>query len=159
MRVVVRNIDGSEVEHDPALGGFGFQTMACLQCGNCCSRWQAPVNSEEATAIAREMSISVGRFHSDYLTVYPMRPDSYLINHRNGGCAFLVRESGRASCSIYELRPEACRAWRPSLFRKECREGLKLLKTVKPLLTVNDLNLTTEQIGEFCRSLQRNADS
>jgi len=90
MLTTLRMLDGSTIDYDPFLGGFNPRTITCLQCGTCCSRWQAPVNAQEIIAIAGKLDIPLGDFYAEYLREYPVRPNSYLIKHKDGACIFLT---------------------------------------------------------------------
>lgn len=154
MKTILQVSGGVQVEYDPVLGGFGRRSTPCFQCGTCCSRWQAPVNSNEVQAIAANLGIPIDKFYSEYIRTYPVRPDSYLLAHKDGGCVFLKREGRRALCSIYDFRPAVCRDWTPSLSRKECREGLTRLGEPTQILRLSELNIPGSDIAGMCQSLQ-----
>ncbi|MBI2853580.1 MAG: YkgJ family cysteine cluster protein [Chloroflexi bacterium] len=156
MRIELHTSDGTRVPFDPKVGGFNCtRTIPCMQCGTCCSRYQAPIGIDEAGRIAAQLGILLGAFLKEYVQPYPMRSNEYLIRHKDGGCLFLRREGSRAYCSIHEFKPDVCQAWIPSLERKECREGLKQLgATTTPLLRPSDLNLSTENLAAFCDTLR-----
>ncbi len=157
MRVTLTNKDGSSVEYDRDLGGLDPKTSPCFQCGTCCSRWQAPVDSREIQLISDRLGIPKDVFHSQYLRQYSMKEDCYLINHKAGACVFLVRNQQRAYCFIHEFKPEACSDWTPSLARKECLEGLQKLGYGGGLVKMDDLNLSSQQASGFCESLRQSA--
>lgn len=52
--------------------------------------------------------------------------DSFLLRHCNGACVFLERIEARdvTRCLIQSFKPSACREWTPSLYRRDCQEGL-----------------------------------
>ncbi|MEW6033731.1 MAG: YkgJ family cysteine cluster protein [Chloroflexota bacterium] len=155
MPILLRTRDGLSLEYDPKLGGFKHAgTVPCLQCGTCCSRWQAQVNAREIAAIAETMGVPLAEFYGQYIREYPVRPDTYLIRHKDGACVFLRREGGRALCAIHSFKPEVCRAWKPSLARKECRDGLRRLGQGLQFLTPDNLNLSLEEMAAFCQSLR-----
>jgi hypothetical protein len=92
--------------------------FACTQCGNCCSGPEGYVGftDAEASAIAKHLGISHARFLDDYTKpthlgrslkeVRPLGRDSF-------DCVFLDRDpaTGKALCSIYDVRPTQCRTW------------------------------------------------
>lgn len=157
MRITLMTGDGGRVEYDVASGRFTPQAIPCFQCGTCCSRWQAPLDRREAQLISEKLGVPLSRFQTDYLQPYPMRPDNYLIAHKDGACTFLHREVGRSLCAIHDYKPQACRSWTPSLSRKECRDGLKRLAGPGELVSADRLNLSGEQLDLLCQSL-RGAD-
>lgn len=142
------------MEYDSVLGGFGNRSTPCFQCGTCCSKWQAPVNSDEVQTIAANLDIPIDEFYSDYVRKYPVRPDSYLLAHKEGGCIFLRHEGKRALCFIHDFKPAVCRDWTSSLSRKECREGLSRLGEPSQILMLSELNIPDSAVAGFCQSLQ-----
>ncbi len=84
-----------------ALASDGGMDVACGDCRGCCvSSYYIKVRPNEARALAR-----IGEAN---LEAEPMRDGSRLMGFRdNGQCHMLV--SG--NCSIYEDRPETCRAY------------------------------------------------
>ncbi|MBI2859545.1 MAG: YkgJ family cysteine cluster protein [Chloroflexi bacterium] len=156
MRIILKGLDGLTIEYEQALGGFNPVSTPCFKCGTCCSKWQAPVDSQEARRIAEYLGIPEKEFYEHYVRTYPMKADCYLINHERSGCIFLHGGEGKATCLIHATRPEACRSWTPGLARVECRQGLKRLGR-GGILKVGDLNLTQEELFSFCQSLQDDA--
>lgn len=116
------------------------------------------MNAHEIKSIATRLGIPLKQFHADYLREYPLRPDSYLINRRDGVCVFLMRRGTHALCSVHDVKPEACKAWIPSLSRKECRDGLRKLGAAHWLSALDDLDMPEGQLDESCRSLQDTSD-
>ena len=57
--------------------------------------------------------------------------EGFLLRRSEKGCIFLHLDEHdeRATCSVYNVRPKACRDWTASLSRRECREGLVRLKS------------------------------
>ena len=97
----------------------------CLRCGTCCSRFQVLVEPHELARIAGYLGISEPRFLADYIdTRWPV-PGKYLIQHRQGRCAFLKQEGQQFLCSIHPVKPQPCLDWQCSLQRPECRSGLE----------------------------------
>ncbi len=90
----------------------------CTQCGNCCTG--APgyvwVNDEESEAIGESLGITTEQFLGEHAhrvrgrwtlnEVWNDDVDGY-------DCVFLRREekTGKALCSIYDVRPTQCRTW------------------------------------------------
>lgn len=83
----------------------------CIQCGNCCSGppgyvW---VTREEVKAIAEFLGRSDGTLDKSELRRVGLRYS--LTEKPDGDCFFLKRSGGKATCSIYPVRPAQCRAW------------------------------------------------
>ncbi len=105
----------SSADSDRAWYDAGLR-FECSQCGNCCSGppgavWFTP---EEGRLIAARLGVS----EADFLERYTRRVGvRRTFNERESDigfdCVFLDRLSvpGRASCSIYDLRPTQCRTW------------------------------------------------
>ncbi|MBI4332962.1 MAG: YkgJ family cysteine cluster protein [Chloroflexi bacterium] len=152
MRVRLTTGDGRQVDYPP---GYGFKTpgeMPCLRCGVCCTKWQAPINSGEAAAIAQRMGIDYATFFETYLQRYPLKDDYYLIRPEDGACAFLRFENGLAGCAIHDFKPEACRNWLAGPEKKECREGLRKRGQAGGLARPSDL-LSQDQLDRLCDAM------
>jgi Fe-S-cluster containining protein len=100
--------------------------MACRRCGVCCTRHQACVRPEELERIISFLGITPDDWANQYQDPRWEFSDFSLIRHTEGGCIFLRRERGLASCAIYPVRPACCAEWQPGRERKECREGMKI---------------------------------
>ena len=72
--------------------------------------------------------------------------DSFLLRHWNGACVFLERIEARklTRCLIHSFKPSACREWTPSLYRRDCQEGL-----------IKYWGLTVSPSGQFEGSQQK----
>ena len=55
----------------------------------------------------------------------------------------------RAKCTIYSVRPRACRDWIASLSRPECREGLNRINHPRPLLTAKEIYSSLEVVNKL----------
>jgi Fe-S-cluster containining protein len=98
--------------------------IPCFRCGICCTDYHAPVTSQEIGVIAAALGISRSKFIAKYTVKVPTK-EGYLLKHTDKGCVFLAWDAdGKARCTIYSVRPKACRDWTPSLSRPECLEGL-----------------------------------
>lgn len=133
--------------------GRMYPPTECFRCGICCMRFQPRLTPEEVQTLAKELGLTVSNFLSRYVQTSKV---GYLLRQREGGCIFLTREEGevRAGCSIYPFRPEACRNWVPSLFRRECQEGLTELKSDNKIMLVDELYLLPEARDRFYSSLE-----
>ncbi|MFC1937524.1 YkgJ family cysteine cluster protein [Chloroflexota bacterium] len=108
--------------------GEQWPPIKCFCCGICCTGYQPRIGMDEVCQLAEGLGLSVDDFISRYVQVTKV---GYLLRQTGTGCIFLEWEKGgpRAFCSIYPLRPAACRDWVASLSRPQCQEGFKRLKT------------------------------
>jgi Fe-S-cluster containining protein len=144
------------LSYDHNHGGFEpWRETPCFRCGVCCTKWQPMVDKQELEVIARGIGMSVKDFRKEYIQLYPFRDDAYLLARRNGACAFLKADGWQLNCSIHTLRPNACRIWKPHLSRRECQEGLKMLKSVGSLALPTDLYTSVKDIADFCSGLTK----
>ena len=81
-----------------------FKKVDCLDCANCCTSIPPIVNKTDTNRIAKHLGMKVADFQKEYLvqdedgdTVMNISP-----------CRFLEADH---ACSIYEVRPKACRAY------------------------------------------------
>jgi Fe-S-cluster containining protein len=111
---------------DGQLGRFtDGETIPCFRCGVCCRRWQPLVDRAEAGRLAAYLGVSTDAFLAEYTRPYPLQEDAHQLLEREGGCVFLRFTDGLAACSVHEARPQPCRDWDASLFRKECLDGFR----------------------------------
>ena len=112
--------------YDDEIGCFVEAGMIpCHRCGVCCERWQPLLGAHEVERLAAYLTITGDEVVTRYTEPYPFDDVSRLLRHEDGGCIFLRRDGdGRSSCSVHPARPDACRAWTASLFRRECVAGL-----------------------------------
>ena len=81
-----------------------FQKIDCLSCANCCKTTPAIITKGDASRIAKHMNIAPKQFIRQYV-IEDINGDMML----NGvPCRFLNDDN---SCSIYDVRPEACRRY------------------------------------------------
>lgn len=85
--------------------------FTCTQCGNCCSGDPGYVwaTREEIARISAFLGRSDGWLEPAHLRRVGLHYS--LTEHANGDCVFLERENGKATCSIYPVRPLQCRTW------------------------------------------------
>ena len=146
----LRLMDGSE-----HLFGEQRPPVECFCCGYCCVGYNPLVNDEEIGVMAEYLGISVREFKRRYIDETLI---GYLIRQTREGCVFLEPDevSGKAYCSIHPARPEVCRTWRPSLWRRECLTGLTQLENkcgrIMPAAFVFE---GQEQLGEFISTLRQ----
>jgi Fe-S-cluster containining protein len=98
-----------------------FAELDCLQCANCCKTTPALVSNEDINRIAKHLQIS----SKDFMSKYVIRDnDSDTILNKTP-CTFLGSDN---KCSIYEVRPFACKDY-PHTNRRKMMQILDL--TVK----------------------------
>ena len=138
-KATIKTLEGKEItliEQAP---------IPCFRCGVCCTRYQAPLTAEDIDNIAAALEISRPRCISRYTMKVPIK-EGYLLKHTGKGCVFLAWDAdGKARCTIYAYRPEACRKWTPSLSRPECREGLARLKSEGRVMLLKELSPSFEE--------------
>ncbi len=79
-----------------------FGKLDCLECANCCSTIPPIVNKPDRKRIAKYLGLSVKAFEQDYISL-DEDGDSVM---KTVPCVFLGKDN---TCSIYEVRPKACR--------------------------------------------------
>ncbi|MGH2583688.1 MAG: YkgJ family cysteine cluster protein [Dehalococcoidia bacterium] len=142
--------DGERV-FDGEIGRFvEAAVIPCHRCGICCERWQPLMSDADIDRLAGHLGMTRGRFIEAYTTSYPFDDEVRLLRRDGNACTFLRRdESGRASCAVHEARPVACRAWTPSLERKECLDGLKRFGSIDVLLPITTVYPDEEDRDAF----------
>lgn len=100
--------------------------ILCLRCGMCCIRYQVQLDLIEARRICDGLGLSWYTFLGNYVEPHWMLANSFLLRQQDGVCVFLkhTNEPHRTICLIHAWKPSACREWTPSLYRRECQEGL-----------------------------------
>ena len=81
----------------------------CTECGKCCTgAGEVWVNTEECTAIAKNLGLSEKHFRSKYTKSYSRRPGWFLLQRKQGSghCIFLAKDNKR--CTVYGARPMQC---------------------------------------------------
>jgi Fe-S-cluster containining protein len=148
-------MDGRTRTFDATRDAFdgGVGAIPCFRCGVCCERWSPLVDRGEAARIAGALGLPIDEFLSEYSDVYPLQEDTHILRHTERGCVFLrYEDDGLATCSIHDVRPEACRAFEASLERRECRDGLGRTGG-SALITLEELYGDTGSRREFVAGL------
>ncbi|MFC1872615.1 YkgJ family cysteine cluster protein [Chloroflexota bacterium] len=103
--------------------------IECFRCGVCCTRFQPQLNEEEWQRLAAGLEMPPESFLAEYAVFTNI---GYLLRHGERGCVFMQwDENGlTGGCKVYEHRPDACRHWQAGLGKKECTEGLEILRAV-----------------------------
>ncbi len=88
-----------------------FQKTDCLQCGNCCRTTGPLFTNNDIVRIARHLKVKPQNFIETYLRID--EDQDYVL--QSVPCAFLGEDN---FCSIYEVRPKACKEF-PHTDRKK----------------------------------------
>lgn len=80
-----------------------FSRIDCTRCANCCKTIQPGFTDEDIARIAAHLGMSEESFIAFYLEIDPEEGD---YRTRGTPCPFL---GGDNRCTIYEVRPAACR--------------------------------------------------
>ncbi len=81
-----------------------FEYIDCLQCANCCKTLGPKFVNNDIDRIAKYMNMRSGEFVEAYL--YIDEDGDYVLHSLP--CPFLAEDH---RCSIYEVRPKACRQY------------------------------------------------
>lgn len=88
-----------------------FEKIDCLQCANCCKTTGPLFTEKDSERIAKHLKMKIADFENKFLRVDEDQ-DKVL---QNLPCWFLSEDN---TCSIYEVRPKACREF-PHTDRKK----------------------------------------
>ena len=112
-------------------------SIPCFRCGVCCTRYQVRLSLVEARQIANELGLAWDEWLDLYVDQSWPGTNSLLLRRCKGGCVFLehIKGSNMTRCIIQPFKPLSCREWRPSLYQRECQQGLAQCwgLTVNPL--------------------------
>ena len=123
----VNGANGFSVSHANERGYKPKESsLPCFRCGVCCTRYQVLLSLVEAQQIANELGLAWDEWLDLYVDRRWPGNDSFLLRHCNGACVFLGRIEAHnvTCCLIQSFKPSACREWAPSLYRRDCQEGL-----------------------------------
>ena len=91
-----------------------FAQTNCLDCANCCKTTGPLFERKDITRIAKFLRLKPAQFESQYLRVD--EDNDWVL--QQVPCAFLDEDN---ACSIYEVRPKACREFphtdRPKIYQ------------------------------------------
>lgn len=113
---VARKKDADEAFH--ALHEEAFQSIDCLQCANCCKTTSPIFRDVDINRIAKHLGMKPSLFTEKYLHID--EDHDWVLN--SSPCAFLGDDN---YCSIYEVRPKACRDY-PHTDRKHMHQIMDL---------------------------------
>lgn len=91
-----------------------FERTDCLSCANCCKTTGPLFTNADVDRIAKHLRLKPQRFIKDYLQVD--EDNDYVL--QQVPCTFL---DGENYCSIYDVRPKACREF-PHTNRKKFQQ-------------------------------------
>lgn len=117
-----------------------FNEIDCLECANCCKTTSPIFKEKDINRIAKSMRMKSGKFIEQYL----QRDEDYDYVLQTAPCSFLNDDN---TCSIYDVRPNACKEY-PHTNRKKmyqlmpltlkntevCPATLKIVEKVKLLM-------------------------
>ncbi len=89
----------AEQQHDQV-----FRELDCLDCANCCKTIPPILNRADIRRIAKSLNLKPAEFEGKYIKVD--RDGDKVMN--STPCPFLLEDN---KCSIYEVRPRACREY------------------------------------------------
>lgn len=122
--------------HDKA-----FSCIDCLECGNCCTTTGPLYTQKDIERISRHLKLKPKDFIDEYLRVD--EDDDYVL--QSVPCVFLGADN---YCSIYEVRPKACREY-PHTDRVKQKQLLNLsLKNTEICPAVQDVFSTLRQTAK-----------
>lgn len=81
-----------------------FSKIDCLKCANCCKTTGPLIIQKDINRIAPHLNLSPNEFIKNYLSID--EDDDYVF--KSMPCPFLGEDN---YCSIYEVRPKACREY------------------------------------------------
>jgi hypothetical protein len=148
-KAVIRTLEGTEItiaEQPP---------IPCFRCGICCTCYQPPLTAEDIDNIASALGISRSKCISKYAVKVPIK-EGHLLKQTKKGCIFLAWDAdGKARCTIYPSRPEACREWTPSLSKPECLQGLAKLKCKGQIMLPDEIFSSPKDRQTLYSSLEK----
>ena len=129
------------------------RSVECFRCGICCMGYHPQLSETEVERMAGHLGISSHDFIAKYVQVTQI---GYLLRQTKTGCVFLTWENETKSlCSVHPFRPDACRNWEPTLFRRECKAGLTKIQKDHGIMLVGEIYDTEEQLERFYAALQQ----
>ncbi len=81
-----------------------FKEMSCMDCANCCKSIPPQLIKSDVKRISKHLSLSKKQFEKKYTII---DEDGDMV-FKKSPCVFLEEDN---ACSIYEVRPEACRSY------------------------------------------------
>lgn len=94
----------------------------CRQCGTCCRKYRKIALKEDEVAFIEKMGgfvgvdVSMKNIREKGLDEASREAKAsgkvYMIHPDDKGCVFLSKVNGKATCKIYNYRPQTCRGFR-----------------------------------------------
>lgn len=81
-----------------------FKNFDCLKCANCCKTISPIFTTKDIERISEYKGVSFGNFVERYLRID--EDQDYVL--KSSPCIFLLEDN---QCSIYDVRPKACREY------------------------------------------------
>ena len=81
-----------------------FENTDCLSCGNCCKTTAPWLNDQDVARIAKHLKLKEQKFIEEYLEI----GEDHEFSFKQVPCVFLGFDN---ECSIYKVRPKACREY------------------------------------------------
>lgn len=110
----IKNLDHLFEEAHEAV----FKETDCLSCANCCITTSPIFKSRDIKRIAKHFRMKEAKFIDQYL--YEDEEEDYVL--QSSPCSFLGSDN---YCSIYDIRPDACREF-PHTNRRKMSQILSL---------------------------------
>lgn len=95
-----------------------FDKIDCMECGNCCKTTSPIFRDIDVKRISKKMKCSTRDFENNYLK----RDEDGDLVLKSSPCVFLGDDN---ACSIYDMRPQACREY-PHTDRKKVVQVMNL---------------------------------
>jgi Fe-S-cluster containining protein len=101
-------------------------SIPCFRCGVCCTRYQVRLSLIEARQIANVLGLAWDEWLDSYIDQSWPGIESLLLRRCKGACVFLeqIKDGNMTRCIIQSFKPSSCREWMPSLYQRECQQGL-----------------------------------
>jgi hypothetical protein len=109
-RYYVEDDDLSDEELDRLVKRIAEPIIAgidCTTCANCCRNLDVYLTPSDAQRLSKGLLISLSQIQDDYIDYHRAEPEGEWGMLRAKPCRFLVG----TQCSIYDHRPESCRAY------------------------------------------------
>ena len=81
-----------------------FEKTNCLKCANCCKTTAPWLNDQDIARIAKHLKLKEQKFIEQYLEI----GEDHEFSFKQIPCVFLMPDN---ECSIYNVRPKACREY------------------------------------------------
>jgi len=101
-------------------------SIPCFRCGMCRTGHKVRIDAVEARHICDVLGLNWHIFLSRYVDHQQSGAGSFFLRQQDKKCIFLKDTNIPHSkiCLIHMFKPKACSEWTPSLYRRECQEGL-----------------------------------